>query len=163
MRSQPSVHPTTFNSAEWDLLVRLPGQIVVASTSAEADSPRRTVAEGLAGLDAIAAGLDSPNPLVRRVVGMIYAERDDDAPAAEEFDDRAVGLAGVLATCRLAATLLGTRCPPGDLEAYAGWLRAIADRVTHASRSGGVLGIGGAHVSAAEQQFLVDLDRALGG
>jgi hypothetical protein len=158
------VHPvTTFTRAEWRLLVRLPGQIVVAATSAEADSPRRTVAEGLAGLDAIAAGLQSPSPFVRRVVAMIYAERDDDPPAAEEFDDRAAGLAEVLAKCRQASAMLTARCPAGDREAYAGWLRSIAERVCSASRSGGVLGIGAARTSEAERQFQTDLGRALGG
>ncbi len=164
MRSQPSVHPvTTFTRAEWHLLVRLPGQVVVAATSAEADSPRRTVAEGLAGIDAIAAGLQSPSPFVRRVVAMIYAEHDDGAPTATEFDDRAAGLADVLATCRRAAAMLAERCPAGDRAAYADWLLSIADRVCSASRSGGVLGIGGARVSDAERRFQDDLGRALGG
>lgn len=164
MRSQPSVHPaTTFTRAEWDLLVRLPGQVVVAATSAEADSASRTVAEGLAGIDAIAAGVDSPNPLVRRVVGMIYAERDVDAPVAEEFDDRLTGLTDTLATCRRAAAMLAERCPAGDRAAYGAWLLAIAGRVCQASRSGGVLGVGGAQISLAEQRFLTDLAIALGG
>ena len=46
-----------FRRAEWELLVRLPGRVVVAATSAHVDPARRTtVAEGLAGIDAIAAG-----------------------------------------------------------------------------------------------------------
>lgn len=162
MRSQPSVHPpAAFTRSEWVLLVRLPGQVVVAATSAEADSPGRTVAEGLAGIDAIAAGRKSPNPLVRRLVEMIYAETDDDAPVAEEFADRVTGMAEALANCRTAATMLATRAPSGDREAYAAWLYSIASRVCAAARSGGLLGVGGAQVSDAERRFLTDLEAAL--
>ena len=50
--------------------------------------------------------------------------------------------------------MLAARCPAGDREAYAGWLRSIAERVCSASRSGGVLGVGGARTSEAERQFL---------
>jgi hypothetical protein len=158
----PNATPS-FTRAEWDLLTRLPGQVVVAATSAEADSPSRTVAEGLAGIDAIAAGLDSPNALVHRVVGTIYAAPDDGSPTAEEFTDRAAGLASVIATCRTAAAVLAARCTPDDAVAYAGWLRSIAERVCSASRSGGLLGVGGAQVSPAEEAFLADLSAALGG
>src|SRR5690348_9328225 len=88
---------TMFSRNEWDLLVRLPGQVLIAATSAEPDSPRRTVAEGLAGIDAIAAGRGSHNALVRGVVATIYAERDDDGPTAVEFNDRESGIAAVVA------------------------------------------------------------------
>ena len=45
-----------FEPHEWELLVRLPARIMIAATSAEKDSDRRTVDEGLAGINAIAAG-----------------------------------------------------------------------------------------------------------
>jgi hypothetical protein len=154
---------TLFTRAEWDLLVKLPGQVVIAATSAEADSPSRTVAEGLAGLDAIAAGRSSENPLVRRVVATIYAEPDEDTPTAQEFADRAAGLAGVLDACRHAAGVLGRRAEPDDRRAYQEWIFSIADRVCGASRSGGVLGVGGMAVSPAERKFLADMTAAFGG
>jgi hypothetical protein len=155
--------PPTFTSAEWDLLVRLPGQVVIAATSTESDNPRLTVAEGLAGIDAIAAGRVSENPLVRSVVGTIYAELVQDAATAEEFSDRARGIAGVLTSSRRVAAVLGDRCAAGDREAYRQWVKSIAERVCQASRSGGVLGIGGATVSVDERRFLADLSGALGG
>jgi hypothetical protein len=164
MPSQPSVGvASTFTRAEWDLLVRLPGQVVVAATSAEADSPRRTVAEGLAGIDAIAAGLDSRSPLVRSIVAAIYAEQDDSEPIAEEFADRTAGLASVIASCQHVSAVLGTRCDAENNQAYRDWLTMIATRVCEASRSGGLLGVGGAQVSAAERRFLAEMSAAFGG
>ena len=142
---QPSGY-ATFSPEEWELLVRLPGQVVIAATSAEADGARRTVAEGLAGLDAIAAGRSSTNPLVRT--------------AAEEFVDRAAGLAAVLMSCHRAAGLLAERSADDDRLAYQAWLQSIAERVCGAASSGGMFGLGGDLISAAEAQFLDDLSRA---
>jgi hypothetical protein len=155
---------TIFTRAEWDLLVRLPGQVVVAATSAEADSASRTVAEGLAGISAIAAGLEVANPLVRAVVATIYAERDPESqPTTEEFSDRAAGLAGVIRSCHAAAEILATRTETADSRAYSGWLLSIATSVCEASKSGGLLGIGGTRVGAGERAFLDDLSVAFGG
>src|SRR5256885_7669493 len=91
---------TPFTRAEWDRLVKLPGRVVVAATSAQVDSARHTVLEGLAGIDAIAAGRASVSRLVRDVVAAIYHEPDDDRPAAEEVLDRAARVAPGLARCR---------------------------------------------------------------
>jgi hypothetical protein len=164
MPSQPSSGQATglaFRPAEWELLTRLPARVMIAATSAEADSARRTVSEGLAGLDAIAAGHLSSSQLVRAVVASIYAENDDDAPAAEELNDRAASLADVLASCRTASTLLADRAAAVDAEAYRGWLVQIATAVCGAARSGGVLGVGGTQISPAERRFLTDLEAVL--
>jgi len=164
MPSQPSSGQATglaFRPDEWELLTRLPARVMIAATSAEADSARRTVAEGLAGLDAIAAGHTSSSPLVRAVVTAIYTESDDDAPAAEEFTDRAAGLADVLASCGSASALLADRAAAVDAEAYRGWLVQIANAVCGAARSGGVLGVGGVQISQAERRFLDDLRTVL--
>jgi hypothetical protein len=136
---------------------------MIAATSAEAESPRRTVAEGLAGMDAIAAGRASDSDLVRAVVAAIYARSEDDQPAAEEFTDRAAGLAGVLTTCEAATRVLAARADPADSAVYRQWLQTIAARVCGASRSGrGLPRTGGDRFSVAEVRFLADLGAALG-
>src|SRR5438270_7267188 len=112
---------TPFTRAEWERLVKLPGRVVVAATSAQADSARHTVHEGLAGIDAIAAGRASASRLVRDVVAAIYHEPDEDRPAAEEFQDRAAGIAAVLAECRDAGRLLAERADRADADAYRHW------------------------------------------
>lgn len=166
MSNRTATRPRTespFRRDEWELLVRLPGRVVVAATSAEADTDRRTVAEGLAGIDAIAAGRASASRLVRDVVAAIYAEADDEQPVAQEFHDRDGGIADVLAACREAGRVLAERTVREDRDAYRHWLEAIAARVCRASRSGGVLGVGGPLVSPAEQRFLADLADAFDG
>jgi hypothetical protein len=155
-----------FSRTEWDLLVKLPGRVVVAAvvvaaTSVQPDPARRTVAEGLAGIDAIAAGRASGSRLVRDVVAAIYNEPDDDRPAAEEFQHRAAGIAGVLDACRATGQLLTERVGRVDADAYRHWLVAIATRVCHAARTGGTLGLGGRAVSPVEQRFLAELEAAL--
>jgi hypothetical protein len=158
-RSAPHRGHATFERDEWELLVRLPGQVVVAATSAEADSPRRTVAEGLAGIEAIAAGRDSASGLVRDVVTTIYHETGTPS-AAEEYRDPASGIAGVLACCRRAAGVLAVRAGREDADAYRHWIEAIAARVCHASRGTDLLGFGGPPVSEAEWHFLAELAAA---
>jgi hypothetical protein len=162
MPSRPSVASALhFTPLEWDLLVGLPRQVLIAATAAEHDTPKHTVAEGLAGIEAIAAGRASPSRLVRDVVAAIYAEPLEDSPATGELTDPATGLAGMLAECRAAARLLTDRTPAEDAAAYRGWLAGIATTVCAAARTGGVLGFGGTPVSAAERRFLDELDAAL--
>jgi hypothetical protein len=156
-----SASPIAFGPEEWDLLTRLPARVMIAATSAEPDSDQRTVAEGLAGIDAIAAGTVSDSDLVRAVVAAIYAEQDPDPPSAEQFLERHAGITEVLVNCRAASAVLQSRADPADANAYRQWLSSIAARVCGASRSGGVFGLGGSVVSAGEKKFLDDLYRAL--
>jgi hypothetical protein len=153
--------PLAFETYEWELLTRLPARIMIAATSAEADNDRRTVDEGLAGLNAIAAGADSPSDLVRAVVAAIYAEAEPDPPTAEQFHDRTGGISDVLISCRAAAVVLDSRASRADALAYREWIEAIADQVCGAARTGGMLGIGGVRRTPTEQKFLGDLFEAL--
>jgi hypothetical protein len=136
--------------------------VIVAATTqdtgpiqAEQRNPRRTVAEGLAGLEAVAAGRSSDSDLVRGVVAAIYAERG----AAPERRD--VGNAQVFAACREAARVLARRADPADSAAYRQWVQSIAARVRAAARSADALGVGGEQPTEAEQAFLAALGRAL--
>jgi hypothetical protein len=146
-----------FSAREWDLLVRLPGRVIVTATSGETDNPRRTVAEGLAGLEAVAAGRSFDSDLVRGVVAAIYAERLGD-PAA---DKGRPGPPDLLDACREATRILGRRADPADSAAYRQWIQSIAARVCAASRSADALGMGGEQQTADERDFLAGLGRAL--
>lgn len=150
-----------FEPHEWELLTRLPARVMIAAISAEPDSDRRTVAEGLAGIDAIAAGATSDSDLVRATVAAIYAEADEDPPTAEQFRDRRAGITEVLVKCRAAALVLDSRASRADAQAYRSWVESIAERVCGAAKSGGVLGVGGMPLSRPEQQFLTELAEAL--
>ena len=147
-----------FSAREWDLLVRLPGRVIVTATSGETDNPRRTVAEGLAGLEAVAAGRSFDSDLVRGVVAAIYAERIEDPATAETSRP---GPPDLLDACREATRILGRRADPADSAAYRQWIQSIAARVCAASRSADALGMGGEQQTAAERDFLAGLGRAL--
>ena len=113
--------------AEWDLLVRLPRHVLIAARAAEPDPAQRSVAEGLAGIAAIAAGRDTPSRLVRDVVAEIYTESSaDDLVVAEDPAGRVADVAGVLAECRVAAHLLRHRVLPADAAAYRRWIEDVA-------------------------------------
>jgi hypothetical protein len=144
---------------DWRLLVRLPAEVMVTTINIQDDGPRRTVAEGLAGLDAIAAGRGSDSELVRAVVAAIYSEPEDER--AGPAGDPPAQLAQVLGDCRRAAEVLRTRADPADAATYLDWVRQVAVRVCAAARSGGVLGFGGERIGAPEQEFLDDLAAAL--
>ncbi|HLL65131.1 MAG TPA: hypothetical protein VK453_05220 [Micromonosporaceae bacterium] len=159
-----------YTDDEWGLLVGLPQSIIIAAASAEPNGSRRTHAEHEAGMQAIAEGRESPNPLVARIAGLIL-ERAGDPESGEEapviqFTDREAGIADVIRRAKAAGALLGAHAGTGtgaaDAEAYKHWLVTIADQVVNAAKSGGILGIGGDWVSDAERRFLDELALVLG-
>jgi hypothetical protein len=147
----------TFAAEDWRLLIRLPAEVMVAAIGAQGDGGRRTVAEGLAGLDAIAAGRSSDSELVRAVVTAIYSEPEDDDDQAQGAD----GMEQVLEHCRRAAEVLRMGADPADADAYREWVRLVAAQVCDASRSGGVLGLSGERIDGGAQELLDELAAAL--
>lgn len=148
--------------AQWRLLVRLPADVMMAAISVQDGGAGRTVPEGLAGLDAIAAGRGSDSDLVRAVVSAIFAQHEE-PPGGPERPELAPAerQAQVLRDCRTAVELLRSEVDPADAAAYRHWVRQIAVRVLGAARSGGLLGLGNERLSAAEQAFLDQLGAVL--
>ncbi|MGC4809469.1 hypothetical protein ACLQ29_02935 [Micromonospora sp. DT228] len=146
-----------YSAAEWDLLVSLPGRVLVATTAPDPGRPERGVRAGLAGLDAVAAGRASDSDLVRAVVAAIYARHDGTSPPAERRTD----LVDVLAACRTAGRVLGRRADPADSAAYRQWVQSVAARVCRA-----VPGPGERRAdqpaTPADRRFLDRLGAALG-
>lgn len=162
-RGSDAPAPTgTFDQAQWRLLIRLPADVMITAIAVQDDGPHRTVPEGLAGLDAIAAGRNSDSDLVRAVVAAIYAEPEEagDRPAAGPLSP-ADQRARVLDDCRAAVEALRAGADPADAAAYRHWVQQVAVRVFNASRSGGVLGLGGERPNAAEREFLDQLGAVL--
>ena len=159
MAYQPSSKLRTemsFRREEWDLIVRLPGRIVVAATLAGPQASRRGVAPGLAGIDAMAAGRSSVSRLVRDVVTAIY----DEGEGGEWAANPVTATGEVVIACRSAAGVLAERVGREDADAYRHWIEAIAARVCHASRGTDLLGFGGPPVSESEWHFLAELAAA---
>lgn len=176
-----------FAPDDWQLLTRLPAEVMVATirvrdpaTEDHQDPavgqpgnqvPRRTVTEGLAGLDAIAAGRQSDSSLVRAVVAAIYAEPQDEwlepaggqdsAPASDVASAPAAAADRVFARCRRVVEVLRQHADPADADAYLAWVHQVAMRVSGAAHSGGVLGLGDDRIGAPEQAFLDGLGAAL--
>ncbi|PZF97195.1 hypothetical protein [Micromonospora deserti] len=131
-RAAPST-TAVYSAAEWDLLTSLPGQVIVAAAAPGPGRPRRGVAAGLAGLDAVAAGRAFDSDLVRAVVAAIYARHDGTPPPADRLTD----LVDLLAACRAAVRVLGRRADPADSAAYRQWVQSVAARVCRAAPAGG--------------------------
>jgi hypothetical protein len=126
--SRVPVRPSlAFDRDEWELLVTLPRQVLLAAVAA-APADGRRAAEGIAGIEAIASGLASGSPLVREVVSAIYAESHQDALGGGADAD--VISVRTLAACRYAASVVARRSSPQDAAAYREWLLHIAAVVT---------------------------------
>lgn len=142
-----------FTAPQWRLITKLPAEVMIATIAVREDqSPpdadfgvaqkrRHTVAEGLAGLDAIAAGRSSDSDLVRAVVAAIYAEPEEDRPQEPAHREPQAMRAQVLADCRQVVDILRASADPADGAAYRHWVQQVAVRVCAAARSGGVLGL----------------------
>jgi hypothetical protein len=126
----PSLAPS-FDRDEWELLVTLPRRVLIAAGTARRPHTGPSVAEGLAGIEAIAAGRGSPSPLVREVVTAIFAESYYELP--EQMPGVEGGLVQTLAACRYASEILAQRSVDSDAAAYRDWLRSIAGEVAGAS------------------------------
>jgi hypothetical protein len=154
--------PHGFAADQWRLLISLPAEVMIATIALQDDGPQRTVAEGLAGLDAIAAGRGSDSDLVRGVVAAIYSEPEEDRPEPPaDLRGPDTRRSAVLADCRRAAEILRSGADPADAAAYRHWVQQVAVRVFGASRSGGVLRLGGEPTGPLEREFLDELTTAL--
>ncbi|WDZ86668.1 hypothetical protein [Micromonospora cathayae] len=155
-----------YSATEWDLLTRLPGRVVVATTVPLPGREPRDVVAGLAGLEAVAAGRAFDSDLVRAVVATIYARHDEPTTVPTGAAGRGrrgirsnrsgyVDPVDVLTDCRVAARVLRRRADPADSAAYRQWVQSIAARVCRA-------GPADPAVSPVDRRYLEQLGGALG-
>src|SRR5690606_13069062 len=114
-----------FTIDQWRQLTGLPAEVMIMAVSSF--GRRCTVAEGLAGLDAIAAGRAYDSDLVRAVVAAIYAEPESEAERTYPTER-----ARVLADCRRVSGILRAHADPADAAAYKHWVQQVAVRVCRA-------------------------------
>ncbi|MEQ4300993.1 hypothetical protein ABNF97_06310 [Plantactinospora sp. B6F1] len=153
---------TGYPPDDWQLLVRLPGRVIVAASSARPDNPVRAVTEGLAGLDGIAAGRSFDSELVRAVVAAIYAESDDGHSGPVRTGQPDDGLADLLRSCRAAVETLARHADPADSAAYRQWVQSVAARVCRAAGTDGRPRPFGDPVDPDQRRVLDQLGEALG-
>jgi hypothetical protein len=144
-----------FAPEDWRLLSRLPADIMIATIATQEREPRGTVAEGLAGLDTIAAGRWSDSDLVRAVVAAIFSEPEEEPGREPEAPNDPDGKRSrVLAGCRRAGGILRAGADPADAAAYRHWVQQVAVRVYGATRAD-------ASLAPAERRFLDDIAAAI--
>lgn len=157
MTDQPVFTQLGFSDQEWGLLVGLPQSVLTAASAAESDGAKRTQQENAAGLEAIAAGRESGNPLVAQIANELVSRvADPDAgeelPALTPSDPKAY-IEDVLGRAREARVLLAAKVDEGQAGAYTHWLVNIAEQVVTAAPTGGILGIGGDVITEGERRF----------
>ncbi|GAB3851630.1 hypothetical protein GCM10029963_39780 [Micromonospora andamanensis] len=144
---------TAYSATEWDLLTFLPGRVIVAAAQPAPGRPQRSVAAGLAGLDAVAAGRAFDSDLVRAVVAAIYARDDGTSPPTAQPTD----LVDVLAACRAVVRVLDRHTDPADSAAYRQWVQSVAARVCRTASSAAI----GDALAPVDRRFLDRLGDAL--
>ncbi len=84
-------------------------------------------------------------------------------PAMDPNRVRSVGDVGQASSegLREAVRLLQEKASPEEVDAYKGFVRAVADAVARAHKEGGFLGVGAKEVSADEQAALDDIEATL--
>jgi hypothetical protein len=160
-------YETIFSDEEWSLLVGLPQSVMSAASAVEKNSTRHTLAESGAGLDAVSDGRASGNPLVEAIAKeMVFRvggdpELGEEPPVVVVPSDATTYVAETLSRAKQASALLAEKVDEGEAGAYRHWLVTIAEQVVEAASSGGILGIGGEQVTAAEGAFVHQLSEAL--
>ncbi len=158
---------TVFTDEEWSLLVGLPQSIMSAASATGSQSVRQTLTEGEAGLDVVSDGRQSGSPLVEAVAKELVFRLGGDPELGEEPPvvvvpaDASTYVSETLSRAGEARVLLAAKVGEGDAGAYRHWLVTIAERVVGATSTGGVLGLGGDQVTAAEGTFVRELSTAL--
>jgi len=144
-----------FNAEEWSQILETPplaGMIVVAAE--RGGTLRESIQMSHAYRDARQA--DMGPELLEEIV--------ESAPEfnPREFEDpeelREKGLQEISETIEI----LEAKATPDEVDAYRGFVLAVAERVAHAHKSGGLLGFGGHEVSESEQAALDAIAEAMG-
>ncbi|MFI7076158.1 hypothetical protein ACIBO1_02555 [Micromonospora sp. NPDC049903] len=142
-----------YSATEWELLTGLPGRVIVVAARSGPGDAYPSVAAGLAGLDAVAAGRVFDSDLIRAVVAAIYA-RHDGAPETSAGPGDGVDL---LAACRTAVRVLERRADPADSAAYRQWVQSVGARVCRTASAV----VPDAALAPADRRFLDRLGGAL--
>jgi hypothetical protein len=142
-----------YSATEWELLTGLPGRVIVAAARPAPGRAYSSVAAGLAGLDAMAAGRVFDSDLIRAVVATVYARHDGASETGAGPDDPG----DLFAACRTAVRVLERRADPADSAAYRQWVQSVGARVCRTASAV----VPGAELAPADRRFLDRLGGAL--
>ena len=169
---------TDFTPEDLAVLNRTPTAVAMAAAYAQQDGPVSLVREMRAGLTAAreAAFAFPDNEVIQTLttemqdvdvdneIELLGAQAGDQPDAEDVVEERNPDLAQET-SLDLAGQSLAIMQQTATLEEFVQfkhWLYTIADQVTLASKSGGVLGFGGTQVAEGEQAYLARLRDVLG-
>ena len=144
-----------FNAEEWSQILETPplaGMIVIASE--KGGTLRESLQMSHAYRDARQA--DMGPELLEEIVESAPEFDPRQFSSPEELREK--GLAEVAETI----SILEAKATSDEVDAYRGFVLAVAERVAHAHKSGGFLGFGGHEVSESEQEALDAVAEAMG-
>jgi ParB-like chromosome segregation protein Spo0J len=147
-----------FTPEQWQALVEAPPAIARAVASV-AGSPGQTETELGAFLELVdRAAADDAGGLLGAIVGDVHGRLAGGLPP-EPLENAFMD--GVEAA-RRAGAILSVQADPSEAARVRAWMLSVAQVVASAAREGGVLGIGGEHVSEREEQTIAAIRDALG-
>ena len=155
------VKKSDFTDEEWELIKVAPfaaGQeVALSDPTGKVGDVRRAVASLL-----VIAGDPPPDPLgtMQRVIGDDLRDTDIDNLLPEKDDSDAIDVD--LDRLRAALEAVDRVCDPEVAKGYRIWVKNAALATAKAVKRGGHFGIGGADISAKEQEGLDRIDDLLG-
>lgn len=156
-----------FAPEEWTLLKELPFKVILAAAVADVRGPigaaSKEMVVGARRLVREATSNYADNALI---MGVLADAADDPANEAEiSLDDelaRQAVIVEALSLSERAALLLGNRDNASESTQYRRWVHSAARAAASATKSGGFLGFGADRISEPEEEFLTQLENALG-
>lgn len=145
-----SMH-TDYTSEEWETLKRAPIAAGLAVAYSSDSGSVGTAREESTLLKAFDHPSDEAlgTPLIMEIIAAVRAE----LPAISALDSNEY-LQVALRTCKDARTILDAKASANEAEGYKAWVISISQHVASESKEGGIWGIGGQRVSAAEAAAL---------
>lgn len=144
-----------FNAEEWSQVLEGPpiaGMIVVAAE--RGGTLRESVQMSKAYTDAREA--DMGPELLEEIVESAPELKPGQFGSAEELNSKGIQ------HLTDAISILEAKATSDEVDAYRGFVLAVAERVAHAHKTGGFLGFGGTEVSEKEQDALDRVAAAMG-
>jgi hypothetical protein len=154
-----------FTSEEWQLILSMPQIASLYLALASPSGPLGLAQEMIASAKGIVEALKSSsgNELIDAVAADIREKADKREriePLLKTSKDPNEIKAQCLQTCRDVAAMLSQKAPT-DAEVYKQWVYQVGQNSAAAAKEGGVFGIGGERVNAAEATALKELAMAL--
>ena len=144
-----------FNAEEWETIVEGPpiaGMIVVVAE------------KGGTFREALKVGQAYEDARKIHIGPELNDEQLDSTPSPEPRGDESIEEVNDkgLEVLRTAISILSVKATEEELDAYRGFVMGIAERVAHAHKTGGFLGIGGHKISDKEQLAMDEIRKVIG-